>query len=83
MEQKKRKKRSFTLEFKQEAVELAKKVGISKAARELEINESNLRSWRRAMESGPGAGFHDGNSLRKSYSELQKENKRLAKDIAI
>lgn len=77
MEEKtRRKRRKFTEEFKQEAVELIEKIGISRASAELDIEGSVLRSWRskyRETETKVSSG-------KKSYSELEKENRRLAKE---
>ena len=76
-EKKRRKRRIFTDEFKQETVELIEKIGITKAARELDIESSVLRSWRKKYsesQSRPSSG-------KKSYSDLEKENRRMAKEI--
>ena len=76
MEEKvKRVKRQFTLEFKKEATELARKVGNCQAARDLGLNESLIRSWR-IIFNPPSS-----NTETKSYSELEKENRKLAKEI--
>ncbi len=74
----KRKKRSFSLEFKQEAVELANKIGNSQAARDLELNESSIRNWRKKLDSGYQAPQNE--IKLKSYSELEKELKKLQKE---
>lgn len=51
MEEKKRcKRRIFTEEFKQEAVELVEKKGITKPAAELDIGSSVLREWRQKVK---------------------------------
>lgn len=75
-EKKRRKRRSFTEEFKREAVELAGKIGISEAERELGINESTLRAWRRGIQNPGPERLND----KKSYSDLEKENRRLTKE---
>lgn len=77
MEEKKRRtRRSFSEEFKGEAVELAEKIGLLKAAKELDINESVIRSWRRKLKEPVSRPT----SEKKSYAELEKENRRLAKE---
>lgn len=74
----KRGRRSFSQEFKEETIELAKKEGNSKAARELGISESCIRNWRKKQEL-PGD-----NSFRKipkqSYNELEKQVRKLQKE---
>ena len=75
-EKKRRKRRIFTEEFKQEAVELIEKIGITNAATELDIGSSVLRGWRekyKQPQSKPSSG-------KKSYSDLEKENRRLARE---
>ena len=76
MEEKVKKvKRKFSEEFRKEAVELAKKVGNSQAARDLGLNESQIRQWKNKLNTS--------NVLveGKSYSDLEKENKRLSKEL--
>ena len=41
----KTKKRQYTLEFKQQAVELANKIGTTKAARQLGVPVGSLHHW--------------------------------------
>ena len=77
MEKKKRRKRrTFTEDFKREAVELIEKIGIAKAERELEVGNSTLRAWKNK--------FQNANSKtplgKKSYSELERENRRILKE---
>lgn len=75
---KKRVKRTFSPEFKIETIELAKKIGNSKAASELGISESAVRTWRKKLEGVPQAsGLGD---KKKSYDQLQKENRKLQKE---
>lgn len=75
-EKKRRKRRVFTEEFKREAVELIEKIGIKKAEQELDIGNSVLRSWKKKFQN-PEAKSPSG---KKSYSDLEKENRRLAKE---
>ena len=70
----KRAKRQFSLEFKKEAIELAKKVGNSQAARDLGLSESHIRAWKSVFNPTSPS------SETKSYSDLEKENKRLNKE---
>ena len=75
-EKKRRQRRIFTEEFKREAVELVDKIGISKAEKELDIGNSVLRGWQKkyhSLEAKAPSG-------KKSYADLEKENRRLAKE---
>lgn len=72
-------RRTFSQEFKDEAVELAKREGISKAAKDLGVVESCIRNWKKKNESPTEAPCQIG--AKKSYEELEKENRRLAKEI--
>ena len=76
MEEKTRRaKRQFAEEFKKEAIELAKKVGNSQAARDLGLNEAQIRQWKNKYN--PPAS----SSGVKTYADLEKENKRLSKEL--
>jgi transposase len=75
-------RRTFTPEFKAEAVKLVTEQGRSfvAAAHDLDIGESTLRSWRQAIAtSGPQAFPGRGNSpaLEEESRRLRVENKRL------
>lgn len=72
-------KRSFSEEFKAETVRLADKIGNSKAAKELGINESSIRSWRKKLNPTPEDLIAFKN--KKSYQEIEKENKKIKKEI--
>lgn len=74
-EKEKRIKRTFTEEFKLEAIALGKKIGNMKAARDLGIHESQIRQWKKKLDTSP-------ESLnKKSYEELEKEVRKLSKEI--
>lgn len=75
-EKKRRQRRIFTEEFKREAIELVDKIGISKAEKELDIGSSVLRGWLKKYHS-PEVKTPSG---KKSYADLEKENRRLAKE---
>ena len=42
--------REYTLEYKQQAVELAKEIGITRAADKLGINMANFQLWKSKAE---------------------------------
>lgn len=76
-ETKRRKRRIFAKEFKSEAVELIEKIGIPRASEELDVDQATLRAWHKkakAPESSP-------TDEKKSYAELEKENRRLSKEL--
>src|SRR5271165_1327436 len=78
-------RRTYTREFKIEAVKLVTQQGLSvaEAARSLGIHENQLRSWKRALknESQDGQQAFPGHGLRPALEEeihrLRTENKRL------
>lgn len=79
METEKKPRKTYTREFKVEAVRLTTEGGIkvAQAARDLGINENTLHIWRRQFRdwgAGPAAG--------KADLSLAEENRRLRKDNA-
>ncbi len=76
-EKKRRKRRTFSEEFKREAIELAEKIGVSKAEKELEIGESSIRAWRQKLTNSKLQSV----SQKKSYQDLERENRQLSKEI--
>jgi transposase len=74
----KQKRRSYTREFKQEAVKLISEQGYSyaEAGRNLGVNPNQLSRWKREIEEedgDPGSAA----SLQAELKRLRKENKRL------
>ena len=84
-------RRSFTEEFKREAVRLAIERGnVSAVARDLGINESALNRWKRQLQqeserNGPGTRPFPGrgNARDEEVSRLQRENARLKQENEI
>ena len=77
-----RKRRTYTREFKAEAVRLATEQGysIAEAARSLGIHETLLRSWKQALEARgdqavPGRGQLP--PFEEEMRRLRAENQRL------
>ena len=72
------KQKTYTENYKQEAVLLAEKVGtIFEAAKQLGISDSSIHSWKRKSKSSPAA-----KSLSAAHEEIQalkKENAYLKK----
>ena len=85
--------RSYTKEYKVQAVKLVLEIGITKASRELGVPDNTLYGWRRAyqdgkLDLGPGTQTPQGamtlaeevNQLRKQVKDLTKENRRLKEE---
>lgn len=73
-------RRSFTAQFKREAVQMIRQQGLSVAesARRLDVHENVLRKWQRELEAQgeqafPGKG---------QQSALEEENRRLREENA-
>ena len=77
----KRKRRTFTPEFKADAVRLAKAGDrtIGQVAKDLDLTETALRDWVRRAEIDAGKGPADAltSSEREELVRLRRENKRL------
>jgi transposase len=86
-QRKRRKRRSFTKEFKAEAVKLCR-VGdrtIRQIALDLDLTETALRQWveRAAIDAGHGPAGALTTDEREELSRLRRENKRLLMEHAI
>lgn len=67
-------RRKYTAQFKEQALELAKRDGIPKVAKDLDIPSAMLYSWRSAQEKM-------GNSF--EYQKMQQaETARLKREVA-
>jgi len=77
-----RKRRSYTDEFKQEAVRLVTEQGysVSEAARNLGVHANLLRSWKQKLEAAEESLTED---ERMELASLRAENKRLRMERAI
>jgi transposase len=77
------KRRSYTEEFKVEAVKLLSESEESAAqiARELGIPQTNLSRWKREMEEDPEGAFPGkGNARDEELARLRRENAKLKKE---
>lgn len=72
----KKTKRTYTPEFKQEAVRLANEKGASTVGRDLDVNESVIRRWVQESKNKKSTN----SSEEKTNAELLKEIKRLKKE---
>ena len=82
----KREARSYTQEYKVEAIKLARQIGGTKAAFELGIPEGTLSSWlynarRGVIDTGKGTQTpHSGLTQASEIQRLKNENKALSKE---
>lgn len=87
-ESKLRVRRTFTAEFKREAVELIRKQGLSvaEAARRLDVRETLLRRWRKelgATQTAGGASAGQPTALEAEVRQLREEVRRLTMEREI
>ena len=83
-----RKRRTYTPEFKAEAVKLVTEQGysVAEAARSLGVHETLLRSWKQALEAQGDQAFPGHGKLPAVEEELRRlraENQRLRAERAI
>ena len=77
-------RRTYTKEFKLEAVRLAQQRGFEQTARELGINANLIHKWRQRLETeGEQAFPGKGNPTDAELARLQRENARLQEENAI
>ena len=74
-------KRTFTREFKLEAVRLVKERGVSvaQASRDLDIHENVLRKWVRDVAADPVQAFPGQGQMKPEQAEIAKLRKEVAK----
>lgn len=77
METNKGSKKSYSKEFKREAVARCKAIGKTKASEELGIALSTLHRWSHENHSN----INQVSANKPSYEELEKENRRLKKEL--
>jgi transposase-like protein len=72
--------RTYTLEFKEQALQLAKEMkSAAKAAGKLGIPVSTIHGWRNRKKFGVLNGASDGDIP--SHESIEEENKRLRKEV--
>ena len=78
-------RKSYTEEFKKEAVALVEKSGnLSQVARDLGIHMSLLRKWQQKLIEHPERPFPGkGNPQDEELHRLKKENARLKEEVEI
>ena len=83
----KRDRRSFSAEFKAEAVRLMRErrtlgVSLAQVGRELEIRPSLLRGWARQMDAGGATGV-EGLTAAGSQLSVEEELRRVRRENAV
>ncbi len=71
----------YSTQFKEQAVERAKKEGVAKAAKDLGIHEAMLYTWRRQLEK-TGVSFKDQKIQYAEFARLKREVSRLSEENA-
>ena len=74
-------RKTYSPEFKTEAVRRAKEHGFAQTARDLGINANLIHKWRQRLdENGQHAFPGHGNPRDAEMAQLQRENKRLREE---
>ncbi len=74
-------KRTFTREFKLEAVKLVREraVSMSQASRDLDVHINVLRKWIRDVEADPAQAFPGQGQMKGDQAEIAKLKREVAK----
>ena len=72
-------RRRFDAIFKQEAVVLGKRIGISQAAHDLGVGESNLRNWTKAVAAHGTQAF----APVSQRTDVDAEMRRLREEVRV
>ena len=77
-------RKTYTKEFKEQAVQLAQRNGFAQTGRDLEVHPSLLHKWNnRLQDDGPQAFPGKGHARDEDLAALQRENARLREEVAI
>ena len=77
-------RKTYSKEFKLEAVRLAQERGFTQTARDLGINTNLIHKWRARLEQDRERAFPgQGNPRDEELARLERENKRLQEENAI
>lgn len=81
-----RNQKHYDTDYKVQSVNLAKEIGLSKAARELDVSPSTLQGWIKATREGrlmsaPGSQTpSEAMSLVEEITMLREQNKKLSRE---
>lgn len=81
----KRKRRSYSQEFKASAVDMVENQGyrVEDVCRHLDINRSNLNRWRRDLEASGQPPAAQGDDKDARLRKLEEENRQLREEREI
>lgn len=71
-------KRQYTLEFKEQAVDLALRVGATKASEQLGVAMANLQRWKHEVKAPEAKATAKAEKQTKAF--LEEENRRLQRE---
>lgn len=77
--QQKRRKRRYDPAFKEEAIELGRRIGIVQASKDLGISESCLRKWTKTVEAKGKQSLLP----MSQRTDLEAENRRLREQLRV
>ena len=69
--------RRYTSEFKQQAAELANRIGFNKAAQQLGVQVQNIKRWKKLADNQEPQTKKEKLNLEEENRRLTKENKEL------
>ena len=72
-------RRRFDVTFKNQAVALGKRIGISQAAQDLGVGESNLRNWTHAVAARGAQAF----APLSQRTDVDAEMRRLREEVRV
>lgn len=78
----KKKHKVHTAEFKDEALKLASKIGVSATAKELKIHGSQIYSWRAARQQSASTSQREA-ELAAEVAKLKRQLAEQTEDLAI
>ena len=77
-------RKTYTKEFKQQAVRLAEDIGYTQTGRDLDVNPGLIRKWKKRLaDDGQQAFPGKGNPRDEEMAQLKRENTRLREEVAI
>ena len=74
-------RRSFSKEFKVEAVRLVRDRGVSiaQAARDLDVHENVIRKWCKDFDADPGQAFPGHGNMKPEQAEIERLKREVQK----
>ena len=74
-------RKKYSAQFKEQALERAKRDGFRRVSKDLGIHETMLYSWRKKLEQ-TGVSFEDQKLQAAEMARLKRENARLEQECA-